>query len=147
MWVPQCSGYHVSFTRTRSPVRSRQEPKRFILLFLTLKNWPQLSIFILSICLKGPIQIEIGIIIEVTCIKAGRWFNIYNLTAGCHRARSNGLHEGHKFPVLGCFLPGKQNWPTPFRSKTGSLVQGYDSRLGCERSRVQIPDEPNCFKF
>ena len=25
---------------------------------------------------------------------------------------------------------------------TGSLVQGYDSRLGCERSRVQIPDEP-----
>ena len=26
----------------------------------------------------------------------------------------------------------------------GSLVQGYDSRLGCERSRVQIPDEPAC---
>ena len=24
----------------------------------------------------------------------------------------------------------------------GSLVQGYDSRFGCERSRVQIPDEP-----
>ena len=27
----------------------------------------------------------------------------------------------------------------------GSLVQGYDSRLGCERSRVQIPDEPEYF--
>ena len=27
----------------------------------------------------------------------------------------------------------------------GSLVQGYDSRLGCERSRVQIPDEPNYY--
>ena len=26
----------------------------------------------------------------------------------------------------------------------GSLVLGYDSRLGCERSRVQIPDEPAC---
>ena len=25
---------------------------------------------------------------------------------------------------------------------TGPLVQGYDSRLGCERSRVQIPDGP-----
>ena len=24
----------------------------------------------------------------------------------------------------------------------GSLVSGYDSRFGCERSRVQIPDEP-----
>ena len=30
----------------------------------------------------------------------------------------------------------------------GSLVQGYDSRLGCERSRVQIPDEPTfCSRF
>ena len=27
----------------------------------------------------------------------------------------------------------------------GSLVQGYDSRLGCERSRVQIPEEPIIF--
>ena len=27
----------------------------------------------------------------------------------------------------------------------GSLVQGYDSRLGCERSRVQLPVKPYIF--
>ncbi len=30
-----------------------------------------------------------------------------------------------------------------FFNMAGSVVQGYDSRFGCERSRVQIPAEPN----
>ena len=34
--VPWCSGYHVCFTRKRSPVRSRAEPMAFLLYFSTI---------------------------------------------------------------------------------------------------------------
>ena len=41
----------------------------------------------------------------------------------------------------------KVNVGYELRVQYGSVVQGYDSRFGCERSRVQIPAEPMMFCF